>query len=84
MGNISTRHEMPLHGILVVQLFDVCGIDFMEPFPFSFENLYILLALDYVSKLVEATACPKNDANIVFGVFTKEYFEQIWDTQNYY
>ena len=23
MGNISKRHEMPLHGILVVQLFDV-------------------------------------------------------------
>ena len=23
MGNISTRHEMPLHGIMVVQLFDV-------------------------------------------------------------
>ena len=23
MGNISTWHEMPLHGILVVQLFDV-------------------------------------------------------------
>ena len=67
MGNISKRHEMPLHGILVVQLFDVWGIDFMGPFPSSFGNIYILLAVDYVSKWVKATACPKNDANTVVG-----------------
>ena len=36
MGNINIRHEMPLQGILVVQLFDVWGIDFMGPFPSSF------------------------------------------------
>ena len=67
MGNISKRHEMPLHGILVVQLFDVWGIDFMGPFPSSFGNVYILLAMDYVSKWVEAIDCPKNDANTVVG-----------------
>ena len=67
MGNISTRHEMPLHGILVVQLFDVWGIDFMGPFPSSFGNLYILLAVDYEFKWVEAAACPKNDANTILG-----------------
>ena len=39
----------------------------MGPFPFSLENLYILLAVDYVSKWVEATSCPKNDANTVMG-----------------
>ena len=59
MGSISTRHEMPLQGILVVQLFDVWGIDFMGPFPSSLGNLYILLVVDYVSKWVEATACQK-------------------------
>ena len=58
---------MPLEGILVVQLFDVWGIDFMRPFPASFGNIYILIAVDYVSKWVEATACPKNDANTVVG-----------------
>ena len=52
---------------LVVQLFDVWGIDFMGPFPSSFGNVYILLAMDYVSKWVEATTCPKNDANTVVG-----------------
>ena len=41
---------MPLKGIMVVQIFDVWGIDFMGPFPQSFGNLYILLAVDYVSK----------------------------------
>ena len=67
MGNINKRDEIPLQGILVVQLFDVWGIDFMGPFPASFRNAYILLAVDYVSKWVEATACPKNDANTVVG-----------------
>ena len=62
MGNISRRNEMPLQGILVVQIFDVWGIDFMGPFPSSFGNMYILLAVDYVSKWVEATTCPRNDA----------------------
>ena len=67
MGNIIIRHKIPLQGILVVQLFDVWGMDFMRPFPASFENIYILLAVDYVSKWVEEASCPKNDANIVVG-----------------
>ena len=49
----------------MVQLFDVWGIDFMGPFSVSFGNTYILLAVDYVSKWVEAIACPKYDANTV-------------------
>ena len=39
----------------------------MGPFPSSFGFLYILLAVDYVSKWVEAIACPRNDANTVIG-----------------
>ena len=39
----------------------------MRPFPPSFENLYILLVVDYVSKWEEAIACPINDANIIMG-----------------
>ena len=65
IGNISSRNEMPLRGIMVVKIFDVWGIDFMGPFPPSFGNLYILLAVDYVSKWVEALACSRNDANTV-------------------
>ena len=37
----------------------------MGPFPSSFGNLYILLAVDYVSKWLEAISCPRNDANTV-------------------
>ena len=39
----------------------------MGPFPPLFGNLYILLALDYVSKWVEAIAFPENDANTIMG-----------------
>ena len=39
----------------------------MRPFPSSFRNLYILLAVDYVSKWVEAISCPRNYANTVVG-----------------
>ena len=49
---------MPLHGVLVVELFDVWSIDFMGPVPSSLGNLYILLVVDYVSKWVKAITCP--------------------------
>ena len=39
----------------------------MGPFSPSFGNVYILLAVDYVSNWVEAIACPINDANTVVG-----------------
>ena len=39
----------------------------MGPFPPSFGNLYILLAMAYVSKWVEVIACPINDVNTVLG-----------------
>ncbi|PIN20750.1 hypothetical protein CDL12_06557 [Handroanthus impetiginosus] len=54
-GNISQRHEMPLNTILEVELFDVWGIDFMSPFVPSFGNMYILVVVDYVSKILEKT-----------------------------
>ncbi|KAB2608529.1 hypothetical protein D8674_011697 [Pyrus ussuriensis x Pyrus communis] len=67
MGNISRRNEMPLNNILVVELFDVWGIDFMGPFPSSFGYLYILVAVDYVSKWVEAIATITNDHKVVLN-----------------
>ena len=50
LGRISRRDMMPLNPIVVVDIFDVWGIDFMGPFPNSFGNEYILLCVDYVSK----------------------------------
>nr|GEV58829.1 reverse transcriptase domain-containing protein [Tanacetum cinerariifolium] len=43
----------------------VSGMDFMGPFPSSRGNKYILVAVDYLSKWVEAKALPTNDARVV-------------------
>ena len=59
---MTKRQEMQLTNILEVEVFDVWGIDFMGPFPPSFGNLYILVAMDYISKWVEAAALPTNNA----------------------
>ena len=56
---------MPLKNIMEVEVFDCWGIDFVGPFPSSFGNEYILVAIDYVSKWVEAVATPNNDAKTV-------------------
>ena len=56
---------MPLNPIIVVEIFDVWGIDFMGPFPSSFANEYILLAVNYVSKWVEAIPTMTNAAKVV-------------------
>ena len=61
-GNINTQDAMPLTNNLQVELFDVWGIDFMGPFPKSYDSEYILVAVDYVSKWVEAIPCRAADA----------------------
>ena len=73
-GNISRRDEMPQKGILEVEIFDVWGIDFMGPFPASFGNKYILVAVDYVSKWIEAIAAPTNDTRVVLKLFKHVIF----------
>ncbi|XP_048601441.1 uncharacterized protein LOC125580645 [Brassica napus] len=73
-GNITKRNEMPQNPILEVEVFDVWGIDFMGPFPSSYSNKYILVAVDYVSKWVEAIASPTNDAKVVLKMFKSIIF----------
>ncbi|GJU32408.1 reverse transcriptase domain-containing protein [Tanacetum coccineum] len=64
---------MPQNAIQVCEIFDVWGIDFMGPFPSSRGNKYILVAVDYLSKWVEAKALPTNDARVVVK-FLKSLF----------
>ncbi|GKA98308.1 reverse transcriptase domain-containing protein [Tanacetum coccineum] len=72
-GKFSQRDEMPQNSIQVCEIFDVWGIDFMGPFPSSRGNKYILVAVDYLSKWVEAKALPTNDARVVVK-FLKSLF----------
>ncbi|CAM8983891.1 unnamed protein product [Rhodiola kirilowii] len=73
-GNIARRDEMPQKGILEVEIFDVWGVDFMGPLPSSQGNSFILVAVDYVSKWVEAIASPSCDAKVVIKMFKKIIF----------
>jgi transposase InsO family protein len=52
---------MPLNHILVIEIFDCWGIDFIGPFPPSFGFVYILVAVDYVSKWIKAILSRNND-----------------------
>nr|GEV31898.1 reverse transcriptase domain-containing protein [Tanacetum cinerariifolium] len=70
-------HEGPTgghHGVNLTakKVFDA-GIDFMGPFPSSRGNKYILVAVDYLSKWVEAKVLPTNDARVLVK-FLKSLF----------
>ena len=71
IDRIPKRNMMSLNLIIEIELFDVWGIEFIGPFPISFGNQYILIAVDYVSKWVEAIPSKTND-NKVGVKFLKE------------
>nr|GEX36001.1 reverse transcriptase domain-containing protein [Tanacetum cinerariifolium] len=56
------------NSIQVCKIFDVWSIDFMGPFPSSKGNKCLLVAVDYLSKWVEAKALPTNDARVVVKI----------------
>ncbi|GKC51005.1 reverse transcriptase domain-containing protein [Tanacetum coccineum] len=67
-GKISQRDEMHQNAIQVCDIFDVWGIDFMGSFPSSHGNKYILVAVDYLSKWVEAKRPHKYAIMSKYGV----------------
>ena len=71
---MSKLNEMPLQSILEVEVFDCWGIDFVGPFPSSYSNKYILVAVDYVSKWEEVVASSKADSKTVVKFLKKNIF----------
>ncbi|GJR30461.1 reverse transcriptase domain-containing protein [Tanacetum coccineum] len=63
-GPTGRHHSVNVTAKKVCEVFDVWGLDFMGPFPQSRGNKYILVAVNYVSKWVEAQALPMNDARV--------------------
>jgi hypothetical protein len=59
-----------------VEIFDVWGIDFMGPFPRLGHYEYILVAMDYVSKWVEAMPCRAEDSKHAKRMFQDIIFPQ--------
>nr|GFB45001.1 reverse transcriptase domain-containing protein [Tanacetum cinerariifolium] len=73
---------MPQNFIQICEIFDVWGIDFMGPFPSSKGNKYILVAVDYLYKWVEAKALPTNDARVIVR-FLKSLFSRQVEVTNH-
>jgi hypothetical protein len=73
-GKMTRRHEMPQQGILEVELFDVWGIDFIGPLPSSKGYKHILVAIDYVSKWVEAIPTVHADSKVQTYHFPKVWY----------
>nr|GEU99891.1 reverse transcriptase domain-containing protein [Tanacetum cinerariifolium] len=69
--NIFARSQMPLTNIIVSEVFDIWGIDFMGTFLLSRNNRYILVVVDYISKWVETEALPTNDARVIVKFLQK-------------
>jgi hypothetical protein len=53
----------------------------MGPFPSSYNNKYILLAVDYVSKWIEAIVMPTNDGKVVLNFLQKNIFTRFGTTR---
>ncbi|GJX92118.1 reverse transcriptase domain-containing protein, partial [Tanacetum coccineum] len=70
LENKDINENFPLETLGVISS---GSIDFMGPFPSSHGNKYILVAVDYLSKWVEAKALPTNDARVVVK-FLKSLF----------
>lgn len=74
LGKLTRQNEMSQEPILTPEIFDCWGIDFMGPFPISSGFLYILVAVDYVSKWVESIPTRTNDHKVVIKFLRENIF----------
>jgi len=65
---------MPLRNVQEIDVFDCWGIDFIGLLPSSLSNEYILLAVEYVSRWVEAIPTQKADSKTVIKFIKKHIF----------
>ena len=74
--NLDKKNSMPLKSILEVEVFDLWGIDFMGTFPNSNGYEYIFMAVDYVSRWVEAIPTRNSDSKVVPKFIEKNIFSR--------
>ncbi len=67
---------MPMNFIISCEIFDLWGMDFMGPFPNSSGCKYIILAVDYVSKWIEAKSVRNDDARNVISFLKTNVFNR--------
>jgi len=65
---------MPQQPIIFYEIFYVWGIHFMGSFPICHGFSYILLAIDYVSRWVEAKATRTNDSKVIVNFVRSNIF----------
>ncbi|XP_015074061.1 uncharacterized protein LOC107018167 [Solanum pennellii] len=73
---ISRRQDLPINPILVIELFDVWGINFIGPSVSSHGMKYILVAMDYLSKWMKAIALANNEWKSVNAFLEKNIFSR--------
>ena len=74
--NLRKNDWMPRQPIIEVKIFYLWGIDFMGLFPNSDGFEYILVAVDYLSRWVEATPTRTNDHKVVLKFIQQNIFSR--------
>jgi hypothetical protein len=80
MGNIGKRQEMAMNYNLIIEPFDVWGMDYMGPFTVSNGYTHILVAVDYVTKWVEAIPTAHADAATSVKNDQIDHTSQVWSS----
>lgn len=75
-GNLTCRNELVQTLIIVVEIFYVQGIDFMGLFPLSSGLVYILFAVNYVSKWAKVKATRIDDSKAIIGFVKSNIFNR--------
>ena len=68
---------MPMNYSLVIELFNVCSFDYMGPFPASNGYTHFLVAIDYVTKWVEAIPTSSVDHNTSIKMLKEVNFSEV-------